>query len=158
MNTAKEKLRRQLKLQRLGLSQEEVAAKSQIIANKLLATIDWSTINTLHSYTSMQTWNEVDTRKIITRLEKTYPHISITARPARKNEPLPDGQFDLIIVPVLGFDKHNYRLGLGGGWYDRFLATQPRASTIGLAYSFAQIKGLPHEKHDIALDTIITDL
>lgn len=67
-------------------------------------------------------------------------------------------QYDLIIVPIVGFDKDNYRLGLGGGWYDRFLADQPRAQTIGLAYTLCEVDILPHESHDISLDKIITEL
>ncbi len=151
-------LRQQLLKQRRGLAQQDVMARSVLIREKLLRMVDWLSVKNLHIYTSMKSWNEVDTEAIINHLAKMYAHITITTRPAHKNAPLPTGEFDLIIVPVLGFDTHNYRLGLGGGWYDRFLAQQARAQTIGLAYEFAQMDNLPHENHDIALDKIITDL
>ncbi len=60
--------------------------------------------------------------------------------------------------PVLGFDNQGYRIGYGKGWYDKFLATQPRAVTIGLAYEISRVKeGLPKEPHDIPLKYIITE-
>ena len=64
----------------------------------------------------------------------------------------------LILVPVLGFDRDCYRLGLGGGFYDRFLAGQASATTVGLAYDWAFVpEGLPREEHDVPLDRIVTD-
>ncbi len=151
-------IRKQLLKQRRALSSPEVATKSHAIREKLLRSVDWSLIKKLHIYSAVEVWNEVGTGEIINHLAKTYPHITIISQPARKDQPAPSEQFDLIIVPVLGFDKDNYRLGLGGGWYDRFLATQPWAQKIGLAYSFTQVHKLPHEKHDIALDSIITEV
>jgi 5-formyltetrahydrofolate cyclo-ligase len=68
-------------------------------------------------------------------------------------------KFDLILVPCLAFDKDNYRLGWGGGFYDRFLAAQPKALKIGLCYQNGFVKeGLTHQPHDIPLDKIITEV
>ena len=69
----------------------------------------------------------------------------------------PENRYDVVIVPVLGFDRAGYRLGLGQGWYDRFLATQPSARKVGLAYGWARLDLLPHEPRDIPLDCIITE-
>ncbi len=76
-----------------------------------------------------------------------------------KTELLPDDfQFDVIIVPVLGFDADGFRLGYGKGHYDRFLAKQAGSLTIGLAYQDGFIAdGLPHEPHDIPLSLVITE-
>jgi len=158
MNIKKQLLRQRLLDMRHSLSSEKATQKSAIICNKLLSLIDWTPIKTVHIYTSVQQWREVDTRQIVRYLETKQPHIKVTTRPASKKEPLPQGKFDLIIVPVLGFDKHGYRLGLGGGWYDRFLANQPSAKKVGLAYAEACVDDLPHELHDIPLEQVIVDV
>jgi 5-formyltetrahydrofolate cyclo-ligase len=67
---------------------------------------------------------------------------------------------DLLFVPCLGFDAEGYRLGYGGGYYDRTLATWPGATkpvTVGVAYEACRIDSLPHEPHDIPLDLIVTE-
>ena len=71
----------------------------------------------------------------------------------------------LIIVPMLMFDKNLNRLGYGGGYYDKsiselrkhFSIEKKDFVTIGLAYSAQQTKGIPHEAHDEQLDFIITE-
>ena len=68
-------------------------------------------------------------------------------------------QLDLIITPLVGFDDHNNRLGMGGGFYDRTLATCQikKPLLVGLAFSFQRIDQLPHENHDMKLDVIISN-
>ena len=59
---------------------------------------------------------------------------------------------------MLGFDKTGHRLGYGGGFYDKFLASQKKALIIGLCYEFGHIKtDIPHEPHDIPLQQIVTE-
>jgi 5-formyltetrahydrofolate cyclo-ligase len=62
---------------------------------------------------------------------------------------------EVIVVPCLGFNERRYRLGYGGGFYDRTLAVSPRPSTIGVAYACQQI-GFENDAHDIALDLILS--
>lgn len=62
---------------------------------------------------------------------------------------------DLIIVPALLVDKNNYRLGYGGGFYDRFLAQYPDISTIVPVASELFVKELPRDNFDIRIDTVI---
>lgn len=60
------------------------------------------------------------------------------------------------IVPGLAFTRDGRRLGYGGGWYDRFLASAPKSAVkIGVAYSFQIVEDLPAEPHDIPLDDIV---
>ena len=71
----------------------------------------------------------------------------------------------LIIVPMLMFDKNLNRLGYGGGYYDKsinelkkhFTREKKDFVTIGLAYSLQETKSIPHEAHDEQLDFIITE-
>lgn len=61
-----------------------------------------------------------------------------------------------LLVPCLGFDGRGYRLGYGGGFYDRTLAQEPRPSTLGIAYACQQAEfGIG--EYDIPLDRIVTE-
>ena len=64
---------------------------------------------------------------------------------------------DVIICPLIGFDKKLNRLGRGGGYYDKILFKNQNAIKIGLAYSVQESDSLPIEKHDISMNTIITE-
>ena len=66
----------------------------------------------------------------------------------------------ILLVPLVAFDKHFNRIGYGGGFYDRYINKVKKNKnilTIGLAYSFQEIKKVPTNKYDIKLDFIITD-
>ena len=65
-------------------------------------------------------------------------------------------QIDCIIVPGAAFDIHGGRLGLGGGYYDRFLPLAVNAKKIALAYDFQLVDSLPLEPHDAKLDAVLT--
>ena len=65
------------------------------------------------------------------------------------------GTFDLIIIPGLAFDNRNYRLGYGGGYYDNFLVSHPKAYKIGIFYPSQKVNKVPTETHDICLDEIL---
>ncbi len=65
---------------------------------------------------------------------------------------------DCVLVPGLAFDLKNRRLGRGAGFYDRFLKKlRPRTPKIGLAFSFQVVSEVPHEKHDVTLDRVLTE-
>ncbi len=76
-----------------------------------------------------------------------------TTHPANSEEYT--GDFDLIIIPGLAFDKDSYRLGYGAGYYDNFLINQLKALKIGIFYSFQQVDSVPREEHDIKLDKVL---
>lgn len=65
---------------------------------------------------------------------------------------------DLILMPLLGFDSRGTRLGYGGGYYDRTLASLPKKPLlIGLAYCVQELDFIPREEHDVPLDGIVTE-
>jgi 5,10-methenyltetrahydrofolate synthetase len=67
-------------------------------------------------------------------------------------------QPDIVIAPVVGFDEKKYRLGYGGGFFDRTLAAMPRKPlTIGVGYSQSRVRTIYPQPHDIAMDVIVTD-
>lgn len=72
-------------------------------------------------------------------------------------------ELDLVLVPLLGFDRSGQRLGFGGGFYDRsfaFLKDRPRPSApllVGVAYAFQELEAIESGPWDVLLDYIATD-
>jgi 5-formyltetrahydrofolate cyclo-ligase len=65
---------------------------------------------------------------------------------------------DVIIVPAVAYDKNCYRLGYGGGFYDRFLENLRKdVVTIGIAFDLQIFDEVPKEAHDAQLDYIVTE-
>ena len=67
---------------------------------------------------------------------------------------------NILLVPLLAFDKYFNRIGYGGGYYDRYIKkikTKKNILTIGLAYSFQKVKEIPVNKYDFKLDYIVTN-
>ncbi|RQR54779.1 5-formyltetrahydrofolate cyclo-ligase [Burkholderia sp. Bp9002] len=67
---------------------------------------------------------------------------------------------DLLLIPCVGFDTWLYRLGYGGGYYDRTLAAWPGDAlpvTVGIAYEACRVDALPAEDHDLAMRWVVTD-
>ena len=64
-------------------------------------------------------------------------------------------QIDLVLVPSLCYDRHNYRLGMGGGFYDRWLEHY-HGITVGLCRAALLADCLPVEPHDRPVDLVIT--
>ncbi len=67
---------------------------------------------------------------------------------------------DILLVPLVAFDRYNYRLGYGGGYYDRYIkkiSNTKKILTIGLAFSFQKIDKIPINYYDEKLDFILTE-
>ena len=138
---------------RRALTPEEVAAASAVVLEKLQA-LDWSEVGSVHVYRSVGEWGELDTSAFVAWLD---PRIEVVQPTLSKDQPFPEREFDVILVPALGFDRDGNRLGLGGGWYDRFVAQQPQAKKIGVAYAWALAEnGIPVEPWDMKLDLVVT--
>jgi 5-formyltetrahydrofolate cyclo-ligase len=74
--------------------------------------------------------------------------------PARRDAVLPD----LVLAPLVGFDQTNYRLGYGGGYFDRTLASlQPRPIAIGVGYDFCALETIFPQPHDIPMRAVLTE-
>ncbi len=78
------------------------------------------------------------------------------------NIPVPaDAPFvtpDLVIAPLVGFDENCFRLGYGGGYFDRTLAElRPMPATIGVGYSSSQLPTIYPQSHDVPMDIIVTE-
>jgi 5,10-methenyltetrahydrofolate synthetase len=75
-----------------------------------------------------------------------------------KPKDTPEFHPTVLLVPCVGYGPKGVRLGYGGGFYDRTLATlTPRPTTVGLAYANGLVPWLVAEPHDVPLSTILTD-
>jgi 5,10-methenyltetrahydrofolate synthetase len=65
---------------------------------------------------------------------------------------------DIVIAPLVGYDRSNYRLGYGGGFFDRTLASLPRKPlVIGIGYGSCALPTIYPQAHDIPMDAIVTE-
>ncbi len=76
--------------------------------------------------------------------------------------PVPDGtpevRPDLLLVPMNAFDDRGYRLGYGGGYFDRTIAVlKPRIVTIGISHEHCRLPTIYLQAHDIAMDVVVTE-
>ena len=165
-------------------SMEERDAKSRVIHKKLFQTPVFKNAGTVCFYVSLPM--EVNTHPMIEeslRLGKRVLVVLVDLenkelklkeiRDLKKDlapgilgilEPVPQTrtadvrEAQCIIVPGLVFDPKGYRLGRGGGYYDRFLKTLPsQVATIGLAFSFQVLPEIPLQDHDSAVQIVLTE-
>lgn len=66
-------------------------------------------------------------------------------------------ELDLIICPLTAFDENGNRIGMGGGYYDRFLAKAKSADVIGVAFDCQKVKRILAQTHDVPLTKVITE-
>jgi 5-formyltetrahydrofolate cyclo-ligase len=78
-------------------------------------------------------------------------------RPDR-GTPVKPREIDWVLVPGVAFDRTGGRLGYGGGYYDRILPLLPvEATRVAVAYSFQVVDSVPQGRHDLRVDTLITE-
>ena len=180
----KTKYRQSILQKRNTLDSCEVLDLSKIILRSAELELSLSAIKTLGSYFSAN--NEVDLetltnirlkKNLLTTFPKIEPNYSMSLiapndfKRLRKNkydifEPSDGDEInpidhEIIIIPTVGVDKNGYRLGYGGGYYDRFLEsvtqTSNRPLLIGLIYDFQFIDDSFNELHDIKLDIVFSE-
>ncbi|WAC10923.1 5-formyltetrahydrofolate cyclo-ligase [Dyadobacter pollutisoli] len=158
-------LRKDFLMKRIRLTQEEASIKTDLIIKNLLQSLELLAFETVHIFLPQLGKNEIDTWKIIPQLRISFPDVSIAVPyvipgtremehclldsqtiliPNQWKIPEPDPQsskiiypenIDVVLVPLLAFDLKGYRVGYGGGYYDRFLAQcRPDTIRIGLSY------------------------
>jgi len=66
---------------------------------------------------------------------------------------------ELLLVPLVGFDGAGFRLGYGGGYYDRTIASYPaRPYALGIGYELSRLETIYPQAHDLAMDVIVTEI
>lgn len=89
-----------------------------------------------------------------------WPEAPMTADPYGIPVPATDvsAHPDVMLLPLVAFDAAGYRLGYGGGYFDRTLAAmKPRPLAIGVGFDLAAVKNIHPEPHDIPLDLVVTE-
>jgi 5-formyltetrahydrofolate cyclo-ligase len=87
------------------------------------------------------------------------PGAALRPGPMGTSEPVAGEELrpDVVLVPLLAFDRAGRRLGYGGGYYDRTLATLPGAKAIGIAYAGQEMPEVPAGPQDMRLPLIATE-
>lgn len=179
-------IRQAILKKRRALSQDEVQSATQAILQKLLEyPLLQSTKqkNVIASYSSLR--GEIDTTLINQRLRARGFHVALP-KVLSQNQGLMDffdctedslisgaygimepdlntatkvapHELTLMLVPLVVFDNKGHRIGMGGGFYDRYLKRLKRQCLlIGLAYDFQQVSHINAMAHDMPLDEIFT--
>lgn len=71
------------------------------------------------------------------------------------DEPVADDETALVLMPGLAFDSQGHRIGYGGGFYDKFLASEPDHPTLALCYDFQMLPHLETEEFDMPVDCVL---
>ncbi|HEX7760822.1 MAG TPA: 5-formyltetrahydrofolate cyclo-ligase [Caulobacteraceae bacterium] len=172
-------LRAAMRKRRRGLAADDASAAERVAAILPDAVVGrFAVVGGYHALGA-----ELDPAMVLERLAEggaaialpaAYPDAPLTFRLVRAGEaPEPDAFGvlsppksapevfpQLIIVPVLAFDRRGGRLGQGGGHYDRTIAAlraRGEVFVLGLAYAGQEIAAAPREPHDQALDAILTE-
>lgn len=70
---------------------------------------------------------------------------------------IPAEQVELVLAPGLAYDRRGWRLGYGGGFYDRFLSGQQTLVSLGVIYQALLLPDLPHQEYDVPVQYIVTE-
>ena len=94
------------------------------------------------------------------RFKRWWPGVAMA--PGVYDIPVPQGtetvQPDALLIPPVGFDAAGYRIGYGGGFYDRTLAAaSPRPLTLGVAYEISRLPTIHPQAHDQPVDFLVTE-
>ena len=174
---AKEQLRKTLRQKRNQLPKKE--EKSRRILKHLLSVPEFQKASVVMLYRSAK--GEVDTEELwqecralgkICVFPKCVSKTEMIAASAKEetdffvsdfgimepksSQTFPKEKIDLVIVPALGFDRKNYRVGYGGGYYDRYLADY-RGITAGLCFGELITETVFPGEWDVPVDMVITE-
>lgn len=180
MSAKKDALRKAFTLYRESLCAEDKAAADAMIVSCVLHSEVYLSAETVFCYVSLP--REIDTSPILSAAWRRGKTVAVPR--CRKGgqmdffaisslDDLSRGTFgisepgddrplcvptvhDVCIVPCLAADAFGYRLGYGGGYYDRYLSLHP-SKTIGLCYASCVAHALPHDEYDISLQMLITE-
>lgn len=172
--TSKNEIRNAIKLLKKQHSKEELRVQSEAIMYKLEQHPDFIKAHDIMLYSALP--DEVQTQDFIAkwRFQKRIilptvvgddiipveltPETGFAVGEFNILEPQNEaytGNYDLIIVPGVAFDKNGHRLGRGRGYYDRFLCKYPNVKRIGLCFDFQMVTEVPIDQHDIIMNEII---
>jgi 5-formyltetrahydrofolate cyclo-ligase len=165
---------------RVAISQEERVASAERVTSRLFDVPALQTARTVLSFSSFG--SEVPTEGIVRRLRDEGrrvllpfvegqdmeaaevpagdPLVATDYGPMEPTERLAvhPSEVDVVLVPALAFDRLGYRVGYGGGLYDRYLVRLgPRAVRVGIAFHAQLLPAVPHGVEDEPVDVVVTE-
>lgn len=181
----KQELRKLYLQKRQVLSEAQYGQLNFQLYQNFFSNIDLSFIHTLHTFLPITEKKEVDTWLIIDRIKREFPHIRISIpkvnsqtgvfdsfyfeglhqlattewgiQEPKQGVPTESEKIDLVLIPLLAYDKKGHRVGYGKGFYDKFLATcRPECKKIGLSLFEAEEEVMDMNDFDIRMDQCIT--
>ncbi len=164
------------------LSKEDYKQRSQLIIESLLASEEWQNASTIAVTISRfpevntkplieKAWEQgkrvavpkclTSTKKMDFRIINSFDQVEVVffglSEPVvERTEKVNPNELDLILVPGLVYSKEGYRIGFGGGYYDRFLA-QFELKTVSLAFNEQVVSSIPIEQFDLPVNKLITE-
>lgn len=150
---SKADLRTRFRADLANLSREEIAKLSAQIVGHLLADEALKAFGVLTAYRPLV--GEPDISEYLKQDNAKITIVSSAPGPImlpEQKEPA------AVLIPGLSFDRHGYRLGKGGGNYDRFLSDNPQLTPIGVCFDQQLVDELPHEPHDVPMRRVCTEL
>jgi 5-formyltetrahydrofolate cyclo-ligase len=182
----KDTLRRELMARRAGLSAETVRTASEDALSLIRSLAEWRQAREVLVYWPVR--GEVDVRPLVAELWQrgcrvlmprcrpdAYGEMDIACAAcedelvpgpftlmepdAGKCPPVDECSPDMALIPGVCFDRRGYRLGFGGGYYDRLLATDgmKRPLILGIGYAFQLVESLPVQPWDMPVDIVCTE-
>lgn len=173
----KKALRRQIRDKKRAMTEEQIVSASLRLGEEFFRTKQYANAMTVYGYLPYN--QEVRTVPILQRalddgkrvaVPKVYGDemrfIYITGfddlaisemgipEPV-SDEPVADDRTALVLMPGLAFDQQGHRIGYGGGFYDKFLASEPNHPTVALCYDFQMLPLLEMDAFDIPVDLVL---
>ena len=173
----KKELRKAIREQKRAMTEEAIVAASQRLGELFLNCEQYKNAKTIYGYLpynqevrtvpmleqAMKDGKRVavpkcygDEMKFIymddlSKVEKGYANIPEPIA----DDPVADDPTALVLMPGLAFTTDGKRMGYGGGFYDKFLASEPDHPTVALCYDFQMVEHLQTEEFDIPVDKVI---
>lgn len=173
----KQELRRLIREKKRAMSEEQITSRSAELARQFYASELYRNAKTIYGYMpynqevrtipmmeqAIRDGKKVAVPKVygqemrfilmddLSAVEKGYAGIP---------EPVADGpvandETALVLMPGLAFDQEGHRIGYGGGFYDKFLASEPGHPTLALCYDFQMLPRVQTEEFDIPVDIVL---
>ena len=177
MNMNKKELRDYIRTFKRAMTREQIEAKSEKLGQLFLASELYKQAKNIYGYlpynqevrtTAMLEQAQKDGKRVavpkilgdtmifvwlddLSAVEKGYSGIPepIDLTPAA------DDPTALVLMPGMAFDPQGHRCGYGGGFYDKFLASEPNHPTLALCYDFQVLEHLETDSYDIPVDCVL---
>ena len=174
LTPSKQSLRKRMRARRRALSAEEQAAHACAVAKTLAARLDDRDVVGVYLVRD----GELDLTPLVATCWQRGVAVAVPVIDGselrfaayRQNEPMRRNRFkiaepavpawcgpSLVLAPLVAFDATGQRLGMGGGYYDRYLSAHPSLRRVGVAHECQRVASLPADDTDVPLPAVVTE-